>query len=54
MGRILTFGVGLALGGGLIAIEYLIRMREKSQKPTYKTSHEPDESPAPPTDQSLG
>jgi hypothetical protein len=50
MGRILTFGIGLALAGGLIAIEYLIRMREKSQKPVYKTSNEPEEMKAPPAD----
>jgi hypothetical protein len=44
MGRILTFGMGLAIGGGLIAIEYLIRMRENTQKPVYKSSPESDES----------
>ena len=54
MGRILTFGIGLALGGGLIAIEYLIRMREKSQKPAYKTNDEPEEKPAPSTDKFVG
>jgi hypothetical protein len=43
MGRILTFGMGLAIGGGLIVIEYLIRMREKTQKPTYKTIPDSDE-----------
>jgi hypothetical protein len=43
MGRILTFGMGLAIGGGLIVIEYLIRMREITQKPVYKSSAETDE-----------
>jgi hypothetical protein len=43
MGRILTFGMGLAIGGGLIAIEYLIRMRENTQKPVYKSPSELDE-----------
>jgi hypothetical protein len=50
MGRILTFGIGLALAGGLIAIEYFIRMREKSQKPVYKTSPEPQETSTPAAD----
>lgn len=50
MGRILTFGVGLALGGGLIAIETLIRMREKSQKPSYKTGTDPEDLSTPTVD----
>ena len=50
MGRILTFGIGLALGGGLIAIEYLIRMREKSQKPIYQSGSEPDDLSTPNVD----
>jgi hypothetical protein len=50
MGRILTFGMGLAIGGGLIAIEYLIRMREKSQKPIYKSNDELDVSSGAPND----
>ena len=45
MGRILTFGIGLALGGGLIAIEYFIRIREKSQKPLYKPGNPTDDAP---------
>ena len=44
MGRILTFGLGLALGGGFIAIEYFIRMREKSQKLSTKTGSPPDDN----------
>ena len=33
MGRVLTFGMGLILGGAVIVIEYLLRVREKAQKP---------------------
>jgi len=44
MGRILTFGMGLAIGGGLIVIEYLIRIREKTQKPMYNPSSESDQA----------
>jgi hypothetical protein len=44
MGRILTFGMGLAIGGGLIVIEYLIRLRERTQKPVYKPASESDEA----------
>jgi hypothetical protein len=47
MGRILTFGMGLAIGGGVIAIEFLIRMRERTQKPSYKPSDQPDETHPP-------
>jgi hypothetical protein len=43
LGRILTFGMGLAIGGGLIVIEYLIRIREKTQKPVYNSAAKPDE-----------
>jgi hypothetical protein len=46
MGRILTFGMGLAIGGGVIAIEYLIRVRERSVKPNFKSSDKPEEPPA--------
>jgi hypothetical protein len=49
MGRILTFGMGLAIGGGVIVIEYLIRVREWSQKPSFKSTDKPDEPPASPT-----
>jgi hypothetical protein len=50
MGRILTFGMGLAIGGGMIAMEYLIRMREQSQKPTYKPIDKSGDPPASPTE----
>ena len=33
MGRVLTFGMGLAIGIGIFAIEYLLRVRELAQKP---------------------
>jgi len=50
MGRILTFGMGLAIGGGILVMEYLIRMREKSQKPTIQPREKTEESPASPTE----
>lgn len=43
MGRLLTFGMGLAIAGGIIVIEYLLRLRELAQKPT----------PIPPPDDSV-
>jgi len=38
MGRVLTFTLGFGIAGGLVVIEYLIRMRERSQVATPPVS----------------
>jgi hypothetical protein len=45
IGRFLTFSIGLWLALGLIALEYLLRLRETSARPAAK-----HESPQPPVD----
>jgi hypothetical protein len=52
MGDALTFSLGVGIGGGIIAIEYLLRVREQAQKPKPNISEKAEEPPAPKPDQS--
>jgi hypothetical protein len=47
MGNVLTFSLGVGIAGGIIAIEYLLRMREQAQKPKAPAPEEQETPPAP-------
>jgi len=44
MGRVLTFGLGIAIGAGLAVIEYAIRLRERALA-AQKAEEEPNSQP---------
>ncbi len=44
LGRVLTFGLGVAIGAGMVVIEYAIRLRERAQ-----AAQKVDETPPAPS-----
>jgi hypothetical protein len=46
MGDALTFSLGVGIAGGIIAIEYLLRVREQAQKPKPAAPDEQEEPSA--------